>query len=81
MPDLQLGPDDYRKQDRDGRWYAPDDPKTLIIGILTTALMLGWIFWNRDALVADPLWLIIGTVVVAFPMGIFVALLLKRLNY
>lgn len=78
---LDLGPDDYRKQDRDGHWVTPDDPKALAIGIATTALMLGWIFWNRQALAADPFWLILGTSVVVFPMGIFVALLLKRIGY
>jgi hypothetical protein len=69
MPNIELGPDDYRKQDaRTGRWHVPDDPKLCRNMFFVGMAVLGFIYWNRDALEA---WTLFGvTAMFAFSAGI-----------
>lgn len=56
MPDLDLGPDNYRKQDpRSGRWYVPDDPKVGMLVFFAALILLGVIYFNKDAVSAENL--------------------------
>lgn len=47
MPDLDLGPDDYRKKDAgSNHWYEPDDPRAFLISAGMAVLVLGIVFFN-----------------------------------
>lgn len=49
MPDLDLGPNDYRKRDpRTGRWHLPDDPKLARNYLFVLIGVLIFIFVTRD---------------------------------
>lgn len=51
MPDLNLGPNDYRKRDpRTGRWHLPDDPKLARNMLVVAIVILVFIFLHRDEL-------------------------------
>ncbi|HWA17730.1 MAG TPA: hypothetical protein VG757_01925 [Devosia sp.] len=79
MKEVDIGPDEYRKQDRHGRWVTPTDPKALVIGILLGAIALGYIFWHRDELAARPDILFGVVTMFSFFTGMIVAFLIRRL--
>lgn len=73
---LDLGPNDYRKQDaRTGRWRLPDDPKIARWGVLAMAAVLAYVFFYRDEL--STLTLFGGAAMPAFAGGILFAIWLK----
>lgn len=48
MPNLDLGPNDYRKLDaRTGRWHLPADPKLARNMFFVALLILAFIFYTR----------------------------------
>lgn len=49
MPDIDLGPNSYRKQIK-GRWHLPDDPKLCRNLFFVAALVLVLIFFWRSEL-------------------------------
>jgi len=50
MPDIDLGPNDYRKQNpKTGRWHLPDDPKLCRNAFFVCVAILIAIFATRDA--------------------------------
>lgn len=76
MPDIELGPNDYRKQDpKTGRWHLPSDPKLCRNMFFVCLLMLGYIFWNRNHLDAAHLFGV--TAMLAFGGGCLFATWLK----
>ena len=49
MPDIDLGPNDYRKRDpKTGKWVNPMDRKMAIAGAIGCAAILAFIYWTRD---------------------------------
>lgn len=75
MPDLELGPNDYRKKGPDGRWRVADDPK-LARNMMVVALgILGFIYWNRMDL--SPENLFFGAAIMGFCAGGMFAIWLK----
>lgn len=76
MPELDLGPNDYRKQDRrSGRWYVPDSPKACRNMLVVAIAILGLIWWTRAEGSRESLFGI--TALVAFAGGIMFAGWLK----
>lgn len=56
MPDdLDLGPNNYRIKGPDGRWRLRDDPKLARAAFFVSLAILGFIYWNKDALSAENL--------------------------
>lgn len=47
MPDIELGPNEYRKQIK-GRWHLPDDPKLCRTMFWVAAAMIGLVFMIRS---------------------------------
>jgi len=49
MPDLDLGPNNYRKRDpRTGRWHFPDDPKLARNYLFVLIAVLIFVFITRN---------------------------------
>lgn len=78
MPDLDLGPDDYRKQDAGSRhWYEPDDPRAFWISAGMAVLVLTVAFFAMDETVDRRV--LFGFVsIFAFWLGFFVRALTSR---
>jgi len=76
MPDLDLGPNDYRKQDpRTGRWHLPDDPKLARNMMVTLFIVLAYVFSVRNQLET---WTLFGvTAMFAFCAGGLFSIWLK----
>lgn len=56
MPDLDLGPNDYKIRDpRTGRWHLPDDPKLARNYLVVLIAVLGFIYLRRDEFGSDVL--------------------------
>lgn len=78
MPDLDLGPDDYRKQDAGSRhWYEPDDPRAFWISAGMAVLVLTIVFSRIDEM-TDRRVLFVLVLVFAFWLGFFVRALTSR---
>jgi len=76
MPQIDLGPDDYRKRDpRTGRWQIPDDPKLARNYFFVIVAVLAFIFWNRTAVSSASLFGV--TALFSWGAGIMFALWLK----
>jgi hypothetical protein len=75
MPDIELRPDDYKFKGKDGRWKVRDDRRVLLAGLLFALVLLGLIWWNREALSSGILFGV--SAVFAASAGIFFALLTK----
>jgi hypothetical protein len=76
LPNIELGPNDYRKQDpRTGRWHLPDDPKLARNYLFVLIAVLAFVFWHRGELET---WTLFGvTALFAFCAGGFFAMWLK----
>ena len=75
---MDLGPDDYRKQDAGSRrWYAPDDPRAFWIsaGMAVLVLVIGFIVVDETV---DRRVLFIFVAIFAFGLGFFVRALTSR---
>lgn len=78
MPDLDLGPDDYRKQDAgSNQWYEPDDPRAFWVSAGMAVLVLTILFFRIDEL-TDRRVLFLLVLVFAFWLGFFVRALTSR---
>lgn len=75
MKQIDLGPDDYKAKGPDGRWRVKDDPRILGAGFAVSLVVLGLIWWNRDALTSGTLFGV--TAMFAVCVGGFFALLTK----
>jgi hypothetical protein len=76
MPDLDLGPNDYRTKGPDGRWRIPDDPKLARNMMVVMVGVLGFVWWNIGAL--SPGNVFFGAAIPAFVAGIMLATWLKN---
>ncbi|MDB5531600.1 MAG: hypothetical protein JWR51_4703 [Devosia sp.] len=56
MPDLDLGPDDYKIRDpRTGRWHVPANPKLAgALGIVLIGVLI-FLFIRRDEMTSETL--------------------------
>ncbi len=51
MPEIEIGPNEYRRLDRKtGRWLVPDDPNFARLMMVAAIAILVFIFWRRDEL-------------------------------
>jgi hypothetical protein len=50
LPNLELGPDDYRVRSKGGRWVNRDATYTLPIAIVIGAAWVGFAWWYRSEL-------------------------------
>lgn len=75
MPNMSLGPDDYRFKGNDGRWYRRDDKRFLLFGLVASVAILILIFWVRDELSSGILFGV--SALFAACAGIFLGNLLK----
>ena len=78
MPDLDLKPDDYRVQTRNGNWTVRDYPWMLIAGGLVGVFFVGFAWWNRAELTTVTLFG--GCAMASFLVGWMGALLAKRFD-
>lgn len=76
MPDLDLGPDNYREK-RSGRWQPPDDPRVLIFSAALGLAMIVFVYWRREE-IHDTGTLIAFVALIAGCTGGAIALLLRR---
>lgn len=77
MPDIDLGPNDYRKRDLEtGRLRAPDDPKLARNMLAISVAVLLFIFCNRGQFSAGTLFGV--SALFAFCAGIMLALWQKN---
>lgn len=76
MPDLELGPNDYKIRDpKTGRWHFTDDRKLARNYLAVLIAVLGFIFLRRDEFGTDVLFGV--AVLFAFCAGIMLAVWLK----
>lgn len=77
MPNLDLGPNDYRIQDpKTGRWHMPDDPKLARNMLVVLIAVLAFIFVKRGELSSGALFGI--SALFSFCAGIMFALWQKN---
>jgi hypothetical protein len=50
MPEIDLKPDEYRKQDKSGRWYVPDDPKVGRLVFFGCLAILGALYFLKSGI-------------------------------
>jgi hypothetical protein len=75
-PPLELGPDNYRVQDRRGRWQMPEDPRVYVWSLLVSAAVLVTVYVRRDEIDSSNVSVMLGLVaMMAFFAGAAVALL------
>jgi hypothetical protein len=77
MPDLDLGPNDYKIRDpKSGRWRLPDDPKLARNYLVVLIAVLAFVFVYRQEMTADILFGVAA--MFAFCAGIMLAVWLKN---
>lgn len=74
MRDIDLGPNNYRKQIR-GRWQLPNDPKLARNMLAVVSSVLVFIFVGKDSLTSGTLFGVTG--MFAFCGGIMLAMWLR----
>lgn len=78
MPDLQLGPDDYRVRSKSGRWMNRDAAYTLPIAVIMAGLWIGFAWWNRAEL--GTVLLVSLVAVPSLALGLILGSWLKRFD-
>lgn len=77
MPDIDLGPNDYKIRDpKTGRWHLPDDPKLARNYLVVLVGVMAFIFITRDGYGTDVLFGV--SAMFAFCAGIMFAVWLKN---
>lgn len=80
MPDIDLGPDDYKIRDpKSGRWHLPDDPKLARNYLVVLIVVLTLIFVTRAEGSRESLFGV--TALFSFCAGIMFALWQKNKYY
>jgi hypothetical protein len=79
VPDLELGPDDYRVRSKNGRWVPRDDWRlVLFAGIPMLGFWIVWAWWNRAELDLVLIVTLVG--MCSFGIGCFAGGFFKRFD-
>jgi hypothetical protein len=78
LPDLQLGPDDYKVRTKRGNWVRRDAAYMIPIAAVMCGGIIGYVWWHRDEM---SLAVLFGfAIVMAVAFGMILGAWLKRFD-